>query len=149
MIPRRPAWKNRRKFKATVHNDDEDDGSGDDDDHWLEPRVTKIVEDEYSHNDPGDEDAAETNYAPSATKSLLKSSDLIPLSNGATDEEPVSNDATDEEPVSTNCTICTHYKNMLYTNFLGPKEMVIVEQPWSEITETFPAALQRRIYGAD
>lgn len=127
-VPGRPVWKNRRKFKATVHNDDGEDEDGDDnDDHWLEPRATKVVEDEYSHVDPdaGDDDANETHII------------------------PVAEDTRDEELLSRNCTICSHYRNVLYTGFLGPKEMIVVEQPWSEIVETLPAALQRRIYGAD
>lgn len=134
-VPRRPAWKNRRKFKPIVHND----GGDDNDDHWLEPRVNTVVEDEYSHNDPDadDDEATETNHTlASPTKS---SSNIIPISQAIPDEELVSR----------NCTICSHYKNMLYLDFLGPKEVIIVEQPWSEIAETFPAALQRRIYGAD
>lgn len=127
-VPRKPVWKNRRKFKATVHNDDGEDDDGDDnDDHWLEPRATKVVEDEYSHVDPdaADDDANETHII------------------------PIAEDTRDEELLSRNCTICSHYTNMLYTDFVGPKEMIVVEQPWSEIVETLPAALQRRIYGAD
>jgi len=136
-VPRRPAWKNRRKFKPTVHNDDDD--HDDNDDHWLESRVTTVVEDEYSHNDPDadDDDATESNNIP--TSRSKSSSNII----------PTPKELPDAELVSKNCTICSHYKNMLYIDFLGPKEMIIVEQPWSEIAETFPAALQRRIYGAD
>ena len=128
MVPTRSVWKNRRKFKPTRHNDD---GGGDDvddnDDYWLESRATKVVEDEYSHCDPdvADDDANETHII------------------------PISEDSRDDKLKSRNCTICSHYKNMLYTSFLGPKEMIVVEQSWSEIVETFPAALQRRIYGAD
>ncbi len=127
-VPKRPVWKNKRKFKPIVHNEDDDGEDGDDnDDHWLEPRATKVIEDEYSHNDPdaAEDDANETH--------------IIPL----------PEETRDEELISRNCTICSHYKNMLYTEFLGPKEMIVVEQPWAEIVETFPAALQRRIYGAD
>ena len=137
-VPKRPVWQNRRKYKPIVHDDDDED---DNDDHWLEPRVTKVVEDEYSHNDADgdaeDDDATETKHSPtSPSKSTLK---II----------PVPNDIPDEELVARSCTICSHYKNMLYTDFLGPKEMIVVEQPWLEVAETFPAALQRRIYGAD
>ena len=122
-------------MKPIVHNDEGDDN----DDHWLEPRVTKVVEDEYSHNDPdaGDDDVTENNHtlaAPSASNSHVI---------------PVPEEIHDEELISRSCTICSHYKNMLYTDFVSPKEMIVVEQPWSEIVETFPAALQRRIYGAD
>lgn len=138
-VPRRPAWKNRRKFKPIVHNDDDDDDVDSNDDYWLEPRVTRMVEDEYSHNDPDadDDDATENN---NLSKSPLKQSTNIIR---------IPQAIPDDELVSRNCTICSHYKNMLYMDFLGPKEMIIVEQPWSEIAETFPAALQRRIYGAD
>lgn len=141
-VPRRPAWKNRRKFKPTVHNDDNDDDDGDDnDDHWLEPRFTTVVEDEYSDNDPdgGDDDDDATTTYHNSTSPSKSSSNIIAI--------PQENQ--NEERDARNCTICSHYKNMLYTDFLGPNEMIIVEQPWSTIVETFPAALQRRIYGAD
>ena len=124
-VPKRPVWKNkkRRKHKAIVHDndDDEDNDDNDNDDHWLVPRVTKVVEDEYD-----DDDATKT-------KSLVK----------------VPHKIHDQELAARSCTICSHYKNILYTNFLGPKEMVVIEQPWVDIAETLPAALQRKIYGAD
>mmetsp|Transcript_23727 Transcript_23727/g.51872 ORF Transcript_23727/g.51872 Transcript_23727/m.51872 type:complete len:496 (+) Transcript_23727:1160-2647(+) len=124
-VPKRPIWKNkkRRKHKAIVHDDDDDDDDNNDgnDDHWLVPRVTKVVEDEYD-----DDDATKT-------KSLVK----------------VPHEIHDQEVAARSCTICSHYKNILYMNFLGPKEMVVIEQPWVDIAETFPAALQRKIYGAD
>jgi hypothetical protein len=36
---------------------------------------------------------------------------------------------------------------MLYLDFVGPNQMVVVEQPWLRVVSTFPAALQRRVYG--
>lgn len=131
-VPKRPVCKNRRKCKPIVHDD-----SDDDEDHWLEPRVTTVVEDEYSSDDDEDDASEETNHA----RTLL--------SNSSSNKTTVSQEITDAETSSQNCTICSHYKDMLYTDFLGPREMIIVEQPWSKIAETFPAALQRRIYGAD
>lgn len=47
------------------------------------------------------------------------------------------------------CTICLHYNSMLYLDFFGPKEMVVVEQPWLRVVSTFPEALQRRVYGVN
>ena len=133
-VPKRPVWKNRRKYKPIVHDDDDNEDDDDNDDHWLEPRVTKVVEDEYLHNDPDADDDDDTTVTkqPSTLKVI-----------------PVPHEIPDEELVARSCTICSHYKNMLYADFLGPKEMLVVEQPWLEVAETFPAALQRRIYGAD
>ena len=86
---------------------------------WLESRVSKPAEDEYSTE--------------------LMSNTATP--NAVSDEDIAADRRS--------CTVCSHYKNMLYTEFLGPKEMIVVEQPWLDVVETFPAALQRRIYGAD
>jgi len=143
-IPRKPAWKKRRKHKPIVHQDDDDDEE--DDDHndkkvWLERRITKVVEDEYSH---GDADAP----PPVSPFKKRSTSSSLTVANGNT-HSPTPNEVSDEEIATKNCTICSHYKNMLYTDFLGPKEMVVVEQPWLDVAETFQAALQRRIYGAD
>ena len=101
-----------------------------------------MVEDEYSHcddddDDDDDDDPEETKYSRTA------------LSKASSNKTPIPREIKDDDPSTRNCTICSHYKNMLYTDFLSPKEMIIVEQPWSKIVETFPAALQRRIYGAD
>eukprot|EP00980_Cylindrotheca_fusiformis_P013737 scaffold3533_cov97-Cylindrotheca_fusiformis.AAC.1 len=52
-----------------------------------------------------------------------------------------------QDPNSRNCIIGLHYNSMLYMNFLGPKEMVVVEQPWLQVVATFPEAVQRRVYG--
>jgi len=124
-VPRRRAWKNRRKYKPIVHEveDDPDDNTAEVEDEekkiWLESRVSKPAEDEYSTE--------------------LMSNTATP--NAVSDEEIAADRRS--------CTVCSHYKNMLYTEFLGPKEMIVVEQPWLDVVETFPAALQRRIYGAD
>lgn len=48
---------------------------------------------------------------------------------------------------SRNCTVCLQYNGMLYLDFVGQNEMVVVEQPWLEVVETLPEALQRRVYG--
>lgn len=53
----------------------------------------------------------------------------------------------DEDPNARNCIICLHYNSMLYMNFLGPREMIVVEQPWLQVVATFPEAVQRRVYG--
>ncbi|VEU40989.1 unnamed protein product [Pseudo-nitzschia multistriata] len=140
-VPKRPVWRTRKKYKAVVHDDGEDhDNVEDNDDHWLDSRVTKVVEDEYSHNDldAEDDDATE---AKNSQASASRSSDTKSIK--------VPNEIHDEELAARSCTICSHYKNILYANFLGAKEMIVVEQPWLDIVETFPAALQRKIYGAD
>ena len=76
-----------------------------------------MVEDEYSHNDPdADDDDATENNNPFKSPSK-QSSNMI----------PIPQVIPDEELVSRNRTICSHYKNMLYIDFLGPKEMIRVE----------------------
>jgi len=37
---------------------------------------------------------------------------------------------------------------MLFMDFIADDEMVVVEQPWMDIVNTLPDALERRIYGA-
>jgi len=141
-VPKRPAWKIRRKYKAVVHDDaDDHEQDEENDDHWLRPRVTKVVEDEYSHHDPDAEDDDETEANALAITS--------PFRSASTKAVAIPHEVQDEELASRSCTICSHYKNILYTNVLGPKEMIVIEQPWLEIAETFPAALQRKIYGAE
>merc|ERR1712232_1129796 len=54
-----------------------------------------------------------------------------------------------ESANSQNCTICLHYNSMLYFNFLGPEEMIVIEQPWLQVVATFPEAVQRRVYGCN
>jgi hypothetical protein len=51
------------------------------------------------------------------------------------------------DPLAKNCTICLHYNSMLHLDFLGPNQMIVVEQPWLRVISTFPEALQRRVYG--
>lgn len=46
-----------------------------------------------------------------------------------------------------NCTICLQYKSMLHLDFLASKEMVVVEQPWVQVVDKLPDAMQRRVYG--
>jgi hypothetical protein len=44
--------------------------------------------------------------------------------------------------------LCLRYNSMLHLDFVGPREMIVVEQPWLNVVANFPEALQRRIYGA-
>jgi hypothetical protein len=37
---------------------------------------------------------------------------------------------------------------MLHLDYVGVNEMLVVEQPWLSIVATFPAALQRKLYGS-
>jgi len=52
-----------------------------------------------------------------------------------------------EDPNANNCIVCLHYNSMLYMDFLGPNEMMVVEQPWLQVVASFPEAVQRRVYG--
>lgn len=36
---------------------------------------------------------------------------------------------------------------MLFMDYIGDHELVIVEQPWLNVVATFPDALQRKVYG--
>ncbi|OEU23374.1 hypothetical protein FRACYDRAFT_267514 [Fragilariopsis cylindrus CCMP1102] len=144
IVPKRRKRRNRRKYQAIVHEDDDEDDEDDNEKElWLEPRVIKVVEDEYSHCD-ADGDDNDTQM-----KQVAKKSSSSVKTTAANTQSIIPNEVSDEEITTRNCTIVSHYKNMLYTEFLGPKEMVVVEQPWLDVAETFPAALQRRIYGAD
>jgi len=49
---------------------------------------------------------------------------------------------------SGNFTICLRYGNMLFMDFIADNEMVVVEQPWMDIVNALPDALERRVYGA-
>jgi hypothetical protein len=44
--------------------------------------------------------------------------------------------------------LCLRYNSMLHLDFVGPREMIVVEQPWLNVVANFPEALQRRVYGA-
>jgi|JI8StandDraft_1071087.scaffolds.fasta_scaffold342548_1 hypothetical protein len=46
-----------------------------------------------------------------------------------------------------NCTICLRYNSMLYMDFISKNEMLVVEQPWLNVVASFPAALERKVYG--
>lgn len=48
-----------------------------------------------------------------------------------------------------NCIICLHYNSMLYLDFIQPKEMIVIEQPWLQVVASFPEAVQRRVYGCN
>ena len=43
--------------------------------------------------------------------------------------------------------MCFQYDNILYLDFVDGGEMVVVEQSWTDILATLPAALARRVYG--
>jgi hypothetical protein len=48
---------------------------------------------------------------------------------------------------SNNCTVCLRYNGMLYMDFIDANEMLVVEQPWLGVVSSFPAALERKVYG--
>jgi hypothetical protein len=53
-----------------------------------------------------------------------------------------------KEKKKSEAVLCLRYNSMLYLDFVGPREMIVVEQPWLNVVANFPEALQRRIYGA-
>jgi hypothetical protein len=101
-------------------------------DPWLEPRVPKAVTDEDDQEEGDDQDATTTTEA---KKQKLNDSTSQPVQ--------------DPNQSARACTICLQYNGILYMDFIGEGEMVVVEQPWLEVVETFPEALQRRIYGCN
>jgi U3 small nucleolar RNA-associated protein 4 len=44
--------------------------------------------------------------------------------------------------------VCTRYRNILCVSFLGPRELVIVERPITDVLQTLPPAYFRPKYGA-
>ena len=44
--------------------------------------------------------------------------------------------------------ICLRYNSILHMDFIADNEMVVVEQPWLSVISSFPAALERKIYGS-
>ena len=51
------------------------------------------------------------------------------------------------QPDDAEATICLRYNSVLHMDFVADNEMVIVEQPWLSVIETFPAALERKMFG--
>ena len=99
---------------------------------WIRPRVSKPVTDDDENDNKCNEDAQHE----TATEGLLVKKDPRV-------------DPSEHKPYigSRNCSICLHYNGMLYLNFIGQNELVVVEQPWLEVVETLPEAIQRRVYG--
>lgn len=91
---------------------------------WIQPRVSKPITDE--------DDDANDDAQPDENEQVVK---LRKLS-----DSPYRRS-------SRNCSLCFHYNGMLYLNFVGQREMVVVEQPWLEVVATLPEAIQRRVYG--
>ena len=52
-----------------------------------------------------------------------------------------------EEPSETNFTICLRYNAMLFLEFIGKNEMIVVEQPWAPIFDALPDPLVSKTYG--
>lgn len=46
-----------------------------------------------------------------------------------------------------NLTICLRYCEILFQDFIGKNEMVVVEEPATSILEDLPETLNRRVYG--
>ena len=53
----------------------------------------------------------------------------------------------DDDDNSSSCTVCLRYNSMLHMGFLSKTEMLVIEQPWLNVTAYFPGALERKIYG--
>mmetsp|Transcript_22457 Transcript_22457/g.33076 ORF Transcript_22457/g.33076 Transcript_22457/m.33076 type:complete len:105 (-) Transcript_22457:416-730(-) len=53
----------------------------------------------------------------------------------------------DQKKGMNNMTICLRYGGMLFLDFVGANEMVVVEQPWLSVVNSLPDALERKLYG--
>jgi hypothetical protein len=111
--------------------------------HWLQPRVTNKVEDEYEDDDEDEDDDDEDEDGDDLMIEGDANTSKVGINQPVIRYIPMSQEELD----SRNCTICLHYNGILYMDYLGPNQMVVVEQPWLPIVSTFPDALQRRIYG--
>ena len=68
------------------------------------------------------------------------------LSEAGVPEE--NSDDPDRKPDDVESIICLRYNSVLHMDFIADNEMVIVEQPWLSVIATFPAALERKIFGS-
>jgi hypothetical protein len=100
---------------------------------WIKSRVSKPVTDDDENEGINSEEA----QLEASTEQKEKKEDNLK-------EDPL---AHKPNYGSRNCSICLQYNGMLYLNFVGQNEMVVVEQPWLEVVETLPEAIQRRVYG--
>lgn len=64
-------------------------------------------------------------------------------SGGAEEKSVEESNSDDVESI-----ICLRYNSVLHMDFIAENELVIVEQPWLSVIETFPAALERKIFGS-
>jgi hypothetical protein len=62
------------------------------------------------------------------------------------DDEPNDNNNT-TRTTNTTATVFLRYNNMLYSDFIAPNELLVIEQPWMYVVPTLPDAIERRIYG--
>ena len=54
---------------------------------------------------------------------------------------------TSDDPNYGNCTLCLRYNSIIHMGYLSEDEIVVVEQPWLNVVASFPAPLERKIYG--
>jgi len=54
---------------------------------------------------------------------------------------------TNIDPNYGNCTLCLRYNSMIHMDYVSEDELLVVEQPWLSVVASFPAALERRVYG--
>jgi len=60
---------------------------------------------------------------------------------------PKKKNSHSSSPSSNNFTICLRYNEVVFQDFVGKSEMVVVEEPWSSTLATLPDPLTRRVYG--
>jgi len=78
------------------------------------------------------------------SKKRMRESNLVP--NG--DESAQIVDVSVEERHWNNFKMVTHYRPILYVDFLGPGELVVVERPLVDVLTTLPPAYFKPKYGA-
>lgn len=58
-------------------------------------------------------------------------------------------DAANAAAAGDNFTLCLRYSGVLFLDFCGEDEMVVVERPWRNVVADLPEALERRVYGVN
>jgi hypothetical protein len=143
VVPEKHVRRRRRRKPLPFGGDLEESTVEPNSNHWLQPRVMKTVEDEYEteNKDTDDNDVDQENG------NQDKTTNINGTTTTTTPQKHTPTSSKEGRMTRNSTTICLHYNGILYMDFLGPEQMVVVEQPWLPIVSTFPDALQRRIYG--
>jgi hypothetical protein len=70
------------------------------------------------------------------------------LSEKGSSEVEINKDDVIQEDTIRNFTICLRYAGIIFQDFIGKNEMLVLEQPWMSVVDTLPDALERQRYGS-